>query len=47
MINLILAVLVFCSSLGATVSKINYKVQRTIKAPRKHTQFLTIDKEVV
>lgn len=44
MINLILAVLIICSSLGATLSK--YAKTNIVRAERKHFKPLVLDKEV-
>jgi hypothetical protein len=44
MINLILAVLLLCSSLGATLSK--FSKTTIIRAERKHSKPLVLDKEV-
>lgn len=44
MINLILAILLICSSLGATLSK--YAKTTIIRAERKHVKPLILDKEV-
>ena len=47
MLNLIIIAIVFCSSLGVTISNVNLKQDKVLKAPRKHTQPLVIDREVV
>lgn len=44
MINLILALLLICSSLGATLSK--FSKTTIIRAERKHVKPLILDREV-
>lgn len=44
MINLIVAVLLICSSLGATLAK--FSKTTIIRAERKHVKPLILDKEV-
>lgn len=44
MINLILAVFLICSSLGAAMSK--FSKTNIIRAERKHVKPLVLDKEV-
>jgi hypothetical protein len=44
MINLILAVLLLCSSLGATLSK--FSKSTIVRAERRHMKPLVLDKEI-
>jgi hypothetical protein len=47
MIQLLLVVLVFCSSFGIGLSKINNNVKNVIRKPRQHQQPLDIDRKVI
>lgn len=47
MIQLLLGVLIFCSSFGVGLSKINKDIKNVIRKPRQHQQPLNIDKEVL
>lgn len=47
MIQLLLAVLVFCSSFGLGLSKINNDVKNVVRKPRQHQEPLNLDREVM
>lgn len=47
MIEFILAVCVFCSSVGFGIAKTNEDVKSAIRKPRQHQEPLNIDREVI
>ena len=47
MIQLLLAVLVFCSSFGLGLSKMNKDVKNVVRKPRQHQEPLDIDRKVI